>query len=646
MRFRLAVINERLDSFIDILERFWGFQAFRPLQNEIISSIHSKNDTIALLPTGGGKSICFQVPGLANEGLCIVISPLLALINDQVQGLKQKGIKAMSVTSALSKKEIDHALDNCAYGDYKFLYISPERIRSPLFQERLKKMNVSMIAVDEAHCISQWGYDFRPAYLQIAKIREIHPNVPIIALTASATEKVIKDIADKLVLRTPVIFKKSFTRSNLSYVVLKEENKEKKMLDILAKVKGTSIVYVRSRKQTENINSYLRQNGISSDFYHAGLSTTKREEKQKAWMNNFIRVIVSTNAFGMGIDKADVRTVIHFDICENPENYYQEAGRAGRDGQKAYAVQLLNELDKDIAEGKIKNQFPEIKFIQSVYNKLGNYFQVAIGTGKEQNYPFRLVDFLTYSRTPALPTYYALKILENNGYIILNEVDNTASQVKFTMRNEDIYDYQIRNEKFSSIIEMLLRSHSGLFEQMVNINEQTLSKRSKLSEKEFKEQLAYLHESKVLEYIPKSNFGSLYYVLERLPLESVVIDNSVYHARRKIAQEKWNNMVAYLNNIEICRSKMLVSFFDEYSVTNCGICDVCIERKSLKLSNSEFTTLIKEIKNEVELEPQALDQLIKKLSHRKEDTLVSAVQWLSDQKNIHKKEERLHWVKK
>ena len=635
-----------MDSFIDILQRFWGFSSFRPLQYEIVSSIFEKKDTIALLPTGGGKSVCFQVPGLANDGLTIVISPLIALINDQVEGLKKKGIKAMSVTSALSKREIDIALDNCAYGDYKFLYISPERLQSQLFQERLKKMNVSMVAVDEAHCISQWGYDFRPAYLQIASIKEIHPDVPIIALTASATEKVIQDIAEKLELKQPALFKKSFTRSNLSYVVLKEENKEKKMLDILNKVKGTSIVYVRSRKQAEQLSVFIRNNGISCDFYHAGLNTTKREEKQKAWMNNFIRVIVSTNAFGMGIDKADVRTVIHFDICENPENYYQEAGRAGRDGKKAYAVQLLNESDKSLTGSRIKNQFPEIIFIQKVYQKLGDFFQVAIGAAKDQVYPFRMGDFLSFTDLPSIPTYYALKILENNGYILLNEFDNTPSKFKMVLNHENVYDYQLNNEKFSAVLEILLRSYTGLFEEYVNINEHTISKRLKIDNKELRDQLQFLHSVKVLEYLPKNNFGSLHYITERIPAPSVVIDNEIYHKRKNVANEKWKNMLDYLNNVEVCRSKMLVSFFDEHSVTNCGICDVCVERKNLKLSTNEFTTIITEIRNEIEMQPLALDQLVKKLSHRKEEALISAVRWLTDQKNIQKKEEALYWSSK
>ncbi|NND77463.1 MAG: RecQ family ATP-dependent DNA helicase [Flavobacteriales bacterium] len=626
--------------------KYWGYSSFRPLQNEIISSIYNKKDTIALLPTGGGKSVCYQVPGLAQEGLTIVISPLIALINDQVEGLKKKGIKAMSVTSALNKRQIDIALDNCAYGNYKFLYISPERLQSPLFRERLIKMKVSMVAVDEAHCISQWGYDFRPAYLQIASIREIHPNVPIIALTASATEKVIQDISEKLQLQEPTLYKKSFTRSNLSYVVLKEENKEKKMLDILRKVKGTSIIYVRSRKQAEQLSAFIRQNGISCDFYHAGLNTHKREEKQKAWMNDLLRVIVSTNAFGMGIDKADVRTVIHFDVCENPENYYQEAGRAGRDGKKAYAVQLLNENDKSLAASKIKNQFPDLEFIQSVYHKLGNFFQVAIGAGKEQSYPFRLGDFLSYTGMPSLPVYYALKVLENNNYISLNEVDNTPSKVQLLMDNESIYDYQLRNEKFSSLLEILLRSYTGLFEQMVNINERTLSKRLKISEKELLRQLEFLHSTKVLEYLPKNNFGSLHYITERIPSNSVVIDNEVYNKRKKTASEKWNNMKAYLDNYQICRSKMLVSFFDEHDATNCGICDVCLERKNLDLSTSEFTTIISEIRSEMLTEPIHMDQLISKLGHRKQNALISAVRWLTDQKSITKKEEQLHWTQK
>ena len=500
-----------MPTYTEILKKYWGFSSFRPLQEEIIEKVAKGNDTIALLPTGGGKSICFQIPGLAKEGLCIVISPLIALMNDQVKNLNDRGIKAMAISSAMSKKEIDISLDNAIYGDYRFLYVSPERLQSPLFQERLSKMPVNLIAVDEAHCISQWGYDFRPAYLKIAALREFHPKVPIIALTASATEKVVADIGNKLKLKEPHLFKKSFTRANLSYVVLKEENKEKKLLDILNKVKGTSIVYVRSRKQSTTLSAFLRENGISADYYHAGLNSVIRNEKQQAWMNNLIRVIVSTNAFGMGIDKADVRTVIHFDLCENPENYYQEAGRAGRDGKKAYAIQLFDERDKQLSQTKINNQFPEIKFIKDVYSKLGNFYKLAYGAGFEQSYPFNLGDFSIFSNLPALASYNALKILEQNEYLSMNEIDNSPSKVKFIISNTDTYDYQLRNEKHSAIIDLMLRSYSRLFDDYVAINELVMAKRLRVEQKEIKQQLQYLAHMNVIEYLPKSSTGSIFF---------------------------------------------------------------------------------------------------------------------------------------
>ncbi|MEM7161099.1 MAG: ATP-dependent DNA helicase RecQ [Bacteroidota bacterium] len=632
-----------LHSYEEILNTYWGFENFRPLQQEIIESIGNQKDTIALLPTGGGKSICYQVPGMASNGLCLVISPLIALMNDQVENLKKKGIKAISVTSALSSKEIDIALDNAAYGDYKFLYISPERLQTNLFQERLLKMNINVIAVDEAHCISQWGYDFRPAYLNIASIREIKPETPIIALTASATDKVVEDIKARLGLRSPELFKKSFTRKNLAYVVLREESKERKLLDILNKVKGSSIVYVRSRKQSKVISSFLRDNGISADYYHAGLSNQARNEKQKAWMNNLIRVIVSTNAFGIGIDKADVRTVIHFDLCENPENYYQEAGRAGRDGKKAYAVQLFNDRDIALGEIKINNQFPDRSFIESCYDAIGKHFNLAYGSGSECSFPFELNEFVSRYNFPVLPAYYALKILERNNYLILNEVDYQNSRIKILVDNTSIYDYQLRNEKYAALINVLLRSYAHLFDEYVGINERELAKRLQLNYSEIIKQLQFLNKLELVDYRARNEGGSIYFVQPRVPKERIFIDKNTFSIRKSILEEKWANMKAYLSNVEYCRSKLLVSFFDENDAKNCGICDVCLERKKINLSTNEFRHLLNEIKDILEETPLEIDELSELMKHRKNDELLSVIRWLNDQNTIQLRENKLHW---
>ena len=479
--------------------------------------------------------------------------------------------------------------------------------------------------------------------MKIARIKDYHPNIPIIALTASATEKVVEDIADKLNLKDPRIFKKSFTRKNLSYVVLQEEDKNKKLVEILTKVKGTAIVYTRSRRQTEELSKFLRSNGISTDFYHAGLSTAERDAKQIAWMGNIVRVIVSTNAFGMGIDKADVRVVIHVNMIENPETYYQEAGRAGRDGKKAYAVLLINASDTFVTEQKVDNQFPELKFIHSIYEKLGNFFQLAVGAGKDVVYPFSLGDFCSHNQIPILPTYYAIKILERNEYFLLNEFDNNPSKIKIILDHNAIYEYQLQYDRYAGIIELLIRSYARLFDQYVGINELEIAKRLKKSVDEIKNQLHFLARNEILEYIPQNKDGSLTYLQSRVPNNELIVRKSTYSDRQKIAQKKWEQMKIYVKNNAVCRSKTLVSFFDEWNAVSCGICDVCLQRKKLGISQSDFSHLIEEIKNIIEPEPLPLEELLEKLKHHKEKNIAEAVRWLADQKNMTKTNNLFHW---
>ena len=632
--------------YTEILKKYWAYDRFRPLQEEIIESICSGSDTLVLLPTGGGKSLCYQVPGMAMEGLCLVISPLIALMNDQVHQLKRRNIKAIAVSSRMNKREIDIALDNAVYGDYKFLYLPPERLQSPLFLERLPKMNICLIAVDEAHCISQWGYDFRPSYLNIASIRDIKQNTPIIALTASASQKVVSDIAEKLQLRKANHFKQSFTRSNLSYVVFNEEDKEKKLINILSKVKASAIVYAKSRKKTETLSQLLSQNSISSDYYHAGLSAHQREERQSNWMSNKTRVMVATNAFGMGIDKPDVRTVVHFDICENPENYYQEAGRAGRDGEKSYAVQLFNAADVEIGNKRVLNKFPELKTIKEVYHKLGNYFNLGYGAGSETSFAFDLGKFASFASLPSLQCYYALKIIEKNEYLILNELDNSPSKIRMVMKHGDIYDYQLRNEKHSLLIDILLRSYSGLFDEYVAIDEYLIAKRLKSPVQKLIKQLDYLSESNVLEYLRRSESGSIFWSRERVPSDQLRIEKNTYSERKKVALRKWQDMKDYVNNKEMCRSKLLVSFFDEVNASNCGICDICIDRKKKGEKGDSFNSLVQEICELVKDKPLGISDLTKKIDHCKEDELLYAIRWLSDQNAIEMKENLMHWVEK
>src|SRR6201996_2056983 len=540
----------------EILKQYWNHDAFRPMQEEIIKSVLLGHDTLALLPTGGGKSVCFQVPALAKKGICIVVSPLIALMKDQVENLQAKGIPAVAVMSGMGKYEIDVALDSCVYGGVKFLYLSPERLLSELVRERIRYMKVNLIAVDEAHCISQWGYDFRPPYLHIADLRDIHPEVPVLALTATATEDVREDIQQKLRFKNGVIYKKSFARKSISYVVQNEENKFRKLLDIARGVKGSGIVYVRSRKETAEIAKFYNDNGVKADFYHAGLETALRSQKQESWKNNQTRIIVATNAFGMGIDKPDVRFVIHKDIPESLEAYYQEAGRAGRDEHKAYAVLLYNYADRIRNEKKLLTNFPSVEEIKVVYHHLGSYFQLAYGTGEGVSFDLDLGDFCARYKLDPTKTINALKFLEQDEYLSFNESVFLPSRFRFEVFSEELYNFQIQNSSWDPFIKTLLRSYGGSFENYVRLRERDLAWRANLSVQQVIEGLKQLQELGILNYLQQTDQPQVTYIRPRVQNNELIINKRYIEERKAVYRKKIEAVFAYAEHKK-CRSQML-----------------------------------------------------------------------------------------
>jgi ATP-dependent DNA helicase RecQ len=634
-----------LDRCKQILIQYWGHSTFRPLQEEIIQSVLNKKDTLALMPTGGGKSITFQIPSLVNEGLCIVVTPLIALMKDQVAGLKKKGIKAVAVYSGMSREEIDIALDNCIYGDFKFLYCSPERLGTEIFRLRLPKMNVSLIAVDEAHCISQWGYDFRPSYLKIVDIREMIPDVPVLALTATATPEVVDDIMLQLKFKEKNVFRKSFERKNLVYVVRETEDKLNYILKVLASVKGSSIVYVRNRVKTKEIAQHLQKNGMTADFYHAGLTDEMRASKQEAWMKGKIRTIVSTNAFGMGIDKSDVRTVVHFDLPESPEAYFQEAGRAGRDEKKAYAVLLYNSNDKLSVTKRIETNFPEIKVVKDIYNALGNYLQIPYGAGKYMAYDFNLGEFAANYNLNMHIAFSSLKLLEQEGYIEVSDSLNNPAKVHFLVSRDDLYRFQVANVAFDTFIKLILRSYEGLFSNYVSIDEALLAKRSNTSVDNVYKYLSKLAAAKILHYIPRKKNPVVVYTEERLEDKAVQISYESYTKRRERYVQKIETMLKYASSQNKCRSQMLLSYFGEEDVYRCGQCDVCQKRNELDISKYEFDMIVEEIKKKLMQQPELLQVLGESFGNRfKEENVIKVIRWLLDNNKLqYNDDERLIW---
>tara|TARA_R110001599_G_scaffold346228_3_gene571275 strand:+ start:545 stop:2482 length:1938 start_codon:yes stop_codon:yes gene_type:complete len=573
-----------MNQGLNILKKYWGYNAFRPLQEDIIKASLEGNDVLALLPTGGGKSICFQIPALVNDGLCVVISPLIALMKDQVYQLKKRGVSAESLHAGMSKREIDFALDNCVNADIKFLYVSPERLKTELFKARIKIIHdtrgVNLIAVDEAHCISQWGYDFRPAYLEIAAIRELLPEVPIMALTATATEKVKVDIQERLEFRNKKVFTKSFARANLSYSVRFEEHKERKLLEVLNRVRGSAVVYVSTRRHAKELALMLQRSHISADFYHAGLTHEERSLKQENWIHNRTQVIVSTNAFGMGIDKPDVRVVIHMDLPGNLEAYYQEAGRAGRDEKKAFAVIICHQKDIEELRKKTKNSLPEVKLIREVYQMLGNYYQLANGSHPQDSFDF---DFQTFSKNfdrHPMEIFNGIKVLESQGAILLSESFYQPSRLMFGLNQKQMYEFQIANAQFDPLIKAILRLYGGdAYNNLIVIQENNLAANLGLTVDACRKMLKHLHEREVLEYIPQKDQPQLSFLMPKYPADKLPIDNHQIESRRKLITAKMETVIAYLHNEERCRTQQLLEYFGEVNYDPCLVCDNCVQNK-------------------------------------------------------------------
>jgi ATP-dependent DNA helicase RecQ len=618
-----------MQKYLQILKQYWGYDEFRPLQGDIIRSIAAGKDTLGLMPTGGGKSLTFQVPTMAMDGICVVVTPLIALMKDQVENLKTRGIAAAAIFSGMSHNEILMTLDNAVFEAYKFLYVSPERLATPIFMEKIKQAKVCMIAVDESHCISQWGYDFRPSYLRIADIRELLPHVPVLALTATATPEVVDDIQIQLRFKTPNLFQKSFHRSNLVYVVRTVENKDENLLKILHNVPGTSVVYVRNRKKTKEVAEFLNLNGISAENFHAGLKNETKDAKQARWKQGETRVIVSTNAFGMGIDKAEVRTVVHLDLPDSLEAYFQEAGRAGRDEKKAYAVLLYNNGDAVKIKKRVADTFPGKDMVRKTYEALGNYFQVGVGSGLDKVFAFDIADFCTKFKLPILITYNCLKILQQAGYIELTDEQDSSSRVLFTVGKDDLYKIKHSPEQ-EKLIHILLRSYTGLFTDLAAINEDALAKRLEWTHDQVYEQLVGLAKERIIQYIPRKKTPFLTYVHERVETSRVELSKETYDDRRDRYVSRVKSVMDYAQEENICRSQMLLSYFGEKNTKPCEKCDICLKKKETTLSESEFEEIRQAVTAMLGIESLTVNALVKKVNH-KELKVIQVIRFMIDQ---------------
>lgn len=621
-----------MDIFHKILKQYWGYDQFRPLQEDIIHSISAGKDTLGLMPTGGGKSLTFQVPAMTMKGLCLVVTPLIALMKDQVDNLRQRGIRSLAVYSGMTRQEIITTLENAIFGDYKFLYVSPERLATQLFLSKLRDMNVCMLVVDESHCISQWGYDFRPSYLKIADIRQHLPNIPVLALTATAMPEVIDDIQNQLHFREKNVFRKSFERKNLAYSIKNTEGKVEELVRILSKTKGSSIIYVRSRQRTKEISDFLVQNNFSSDYYHAGLSSADKTKKQNAWKKNETRIIVCTNAFGMGIDKPDVRIVIHTDLPNSIEEYFQEAGRAGRDGEKAFAIILFEKNDSAKLKKRVRDEFPEREFIHHVYNSLSYFFQVAEGS-VGSIFDFNIRQFCATYKLPLLPTHNALKILDLAGYIEYTEEIDNRSRVMFTVYRDELYHYDFDRE-YEQLVNTILRLHTGLFTNYATIDEAEIALRLDSSRKHIYEMLKILAKRNIIDYIPHKKTPLIAYTRPRVESKYISIPRLVNEERKERFEKRILAMSHYAEQTDICRSQLLLSYFGEKDAKPCGVCDICLSKNTPAMTNDKFRKIAAAIKDTLKDGEQNIDFIVNSLSQYPQKEIVNVIRHMADQKGI------------
>ena len=616
----------------EVLKQFWGYDRFRPLQEDIILSVLEGRDTLALLPTGGGKSICFQVPALVKGGLCVVVSPLIALMKDQVEHLRDRRIKAGAIFSGMRQSEIQATIDNCLFDpEYRFLYVSPERLQTESFRVNFARMPVTMIAVDEAHCISQWGYDFRPPYLEIAQIRKVFPKAPVLALTATATPEVVKDIQARLDFKTENVFQKSFKRGNLTYFVVNEEDKLSRMLRIMDRYPGSGIVYVRNRRRTAETAEFLRNHGVSADHYHAGLDPRERDRKQQRWMKGETRVMVATNAFGMGIDKPDVRFVVHIDLPDTLEAYFQEAGRGGRDEQPAVAILLYDHNDIAQLKRNFTFTFPELDRVREVYRELCQGYHIEIGNGQGKVFPFSMEEHARTVKMNATQYFSALKLLQNIGVILVSEHLRDKSQLQFRLDGDQLLRYQKEKPEFEPLITAILRSYTGVFTQYTDIDEQILANRLETTEESVVEQLKTLRGEKILSYQPLSNIPLLVFLKDRIDERYLYFDKKIYDFRKEKAEERLAAVENYVKTDNVCRSQLLLQYFGEWDSTPCGGCDVCRRNRIHQVRNRDFERISEEVKALERLQKSPKEILAELSKRYEEPQIVSVMRWLADE---------------